>query len=135
MTVLRTTSVFFGIVALALVATPAARSDTDGTGGPNAWHSTVAVVTNVVPITSAFVHDRCITGYILCKLSFAGLSLLSATEQVVLGGDTRGARATLGRGFGGDWVVKPSDVASGRKPDVYPDAEQADDADPYLPPI
>jgi hypothetical protein len=81
MKVLRQTMLIFGIVSLA--AMPPANAD-EGKTGPSAWDSTVAVVTNVVPITSAFVQDRCITGYIVCKLSFASLSLVAAAEQVVL---------------------------------------------------
>jgi hypothetical protein len=132
MKVLRETMLVIGIVSLAAV--PAVSAD-EGDVPASAWDSTVAVVTNVVPITSAFVEGRCITGYVVCKLSFAGLSLVAAAEQVVLGGDTKGARATLGRGFGGDWYVRPSDIASGRTPEVYPAAEVDEDSNPYLPPI
>ena len=135
MTMRRTISLV-GTTVIVLVLTPVASAE-PGTSevSTNAWHSTAAVVTNVVPITSAFVQQRCLTGYIFCKLTFAGFSVVAAGEQVVLGGDIDGARATLGRGFGGDWIVRPSDIATGRTPKVYPEAEGADDADPYLPPI
>lgn len=136
MKVLRQTMLVVAVVSLAAIppAVPTVGAD-EGDAQATAWDSTVAVVTNVVPISSAFVQSRCLTGYIVCKLSFAGLSLVAAAEQVVLGGDTKGARATLGRGFGGDWVVRPSDIASGREPEVYPAAEVDEDSNPYLPPI
>jgi len=137
MRVLRQTMVVVAMVGLALAATPSASVAGDGESGESLtiWDSTAAVVVNVVPISSAFVQPRCITGYVLCKLSFAGLSVLAAGEQILLGGDVDGARATLGRGFHGDWVVRPSHIARGRKPVVYPEAAVDEDSDPYLPPI
>jgi hypothetical protein len=137
MRLFRQTMVLAAIATLALVAMPSASmADGDESGeSPTFLDSTAAVVTNVVPISSAFVQPRCITGYVLCKLSFAGLSVLAAGEQILLGGDVKGASATLGRGFRGDWVVRPSDIASGRKPVVYPEATVDEDSDPYLPPI
>ena len=100
------------------------------------WHTAAAVVANVIPVASVFVEERCLPGYIVCKISFWGISVIAAIEQVVVGGNADGARATLDRGFGGDWVVTGEHIATGRKPELYPENEhdKSDSVDPYLPP-
>ena len=42
---------------------------------------------------------------------WAGISLVSAGEQLLTGGDVDGAGSAVRRGFGGDWVVRPRHVS------------------------
>jgi hypothetical protein len=93
------------------------------TTGRKALDTAAAVVTNVVPVTSALVAPTCLPGYILCKLSYAGLSLVAAAESMVMSGGADSAQpaAILRRGFSGDWVVTPDDIATRRPPDPYPE--------------
>jgi len=88
-----------------------------------ALYSATAAIVNVVPITSAFVAPLCLPGYILCKLAFAGISVVAAAEQFALGGDadTAQTRAILYRGFQGDWYVTGKHVAGFAAPQPWPD--------------
>jgi hypothetical protein len=91
-----------------------------------------AAAANVVPIASAFVAPRCLQGYILCKLSFAGLSLVAAGEQLFFSGgsDVAQTKAILHRGFAGDWILTGEHVAGDAEPQVLPDPGPATAATP-----
>src|SRR5262249_32890777 len=86
-------------------------------------YTALAGVENVVPITSAFAAPKCLPGYILCKASFAGFSLIAAAEHVILpgGADMGQTRAILHRGFAGDWYLTGAHAAGDATPDVLPD--------------
>jgi len=86
-------------------------------------YTTVAAVANVVPVVSTIYAPRCLPGYVVCKLLFAGASLVAATEQLVISGgaDRAQTRAILHRGFGGDWVLTGAHVAGDRTPDPWPE--------------
>src|SRR5207245_1785979 len=60
------------------------------------WYTAGAVVANLTPV-SALYAPRCLPGYLLCKLSFAGASVLAAADQLVFsgGGDLAQTRAIL----------------------------------------
>jgi hypothetical protein len=92
-------------------------------GGRKALYTAGAVAANAVPVTSAVVEPKCLQGYILCKLSFALFSVVVAGETLVLGGgsDMAQPKAVLYRGFSGDWVVTPRDIAGDTKPDLLPE--------------
>ena len=85
--------------------------------------TTWAVIANVVPITSAAVAPKCLPGYILCKASYAAVSLIVAAEQVVWSGgeDLGQARAVLHRGFGGDWILTGRHASGDEPVEVLPD--------------
>jgi len=100
------------------------------TFGRRLWYGVSATAMNILPIVSVFASQRCLPGYIACKLSFAGMGLVASGTQLVAGGDIKGARRTAERAFGGDWVVLPKHLANGTKPDPYPELA---DEDEYLP--
>ena len=81
-----------------------------------------AVAANVVPVAGSLVEPKCLPGYFFCKLTFAAGSVLFAGETLVMSGgaDIDQSRAILYRGFSGDWVVTPRDIAGDRNPDVLP---------------
>lgn len=81
-----------------------------------------AAIVNVVPVTSAFAAKPCLQGYILCKATFALISLIVAAEETVLAGAGKSsqARGVLHRGFGGDWVVTPAHIAGRDTVEVLP---------------
>jgi len=89
-----------------------------------ALYTAAAVIANVVPITSALVAPRCLPGYLLCKLSFAGLSVVAAAESLVMSGgaDQEQPRAILQRGFTGDWFLTGRHVAGDAQAEPYPEA-------------
>jgi hypothetical protein len=91
--------------------------------GMRALYTTGAVVANIVPITSAFVAPKCLPGYVLCKVSFAGASVVFATAQLLLSGgsDLEQTKAILTRGFSGDWYLTGRHVAGDVKPQPYPE--------------
>src|SRR5207244_13107667 len=86
------------------------------------WYTAGAVVANLTPV-SALYAPRCLPGYLLCKLSFAGASVLAAADQLVFSGgaDLAQTRAILYRGFAGDWVLTPRPVAGEAKPEPLPE--------------
>ena len=86
------------------------------------WYTAGAVVANLTPL-SALYAPRCLPGYLLCKLSFAGASVLAAADQLVFsgGGDLAQTRAILYRGFAGDWVLTPRHVAGEARPEPLPE--------------
>jgi hypothetical protein len=91
--------------------------------GRRALYTAVAAVANVMPVVSAFYAPRCLPGYIVCKLTFAGVSLIAAADQLLMsgGGDRAQTQAILHRGFQGDWVLTPRHVAGDAQPQVLPD--------------
>lgn len=114
-----------------LIAPLAARAEDDGLGR-RVWHGVAATAMNVLPVVSTFASQRCLPGYVACKLTFAAMGLAASGVQVVAGGDLAGARDTLSRAFGGDWIVTPRHLATGVDPDPYP-AVTRDDEDAELP--
>jgi hypothetical protein len=105
-----------------------------------AGYTAAAVVANVVPFASAAVAPSCLPGYVVCKLSFAGGSVLAAGWQLFLSGgsDLDQTRAILSRGFGGDWIVTGRHVAGAAQVDPLPDppppAHRADGSAKMAPP-
>jgi len=105
-----------------------------------AGYTAVALVYNVIPITAAVrwpstpvaIAPRCLPGYLLCKFSFAAVSLIAAGEQLVMSGgsDLAQTRAILHRGFAGDWFITGRHVAEDREADVFPDPGPAHTAAP-----
>jgi hypothetical protein len=87
-----------------------------------AWYTIGAVVANVTPL-SALYAPRCLPGYLLCKLSFAGISVLAAADQLAFSGgaDLDQTRAILHRGFAGDWIMTPRHIAREATPEPLPD--------------
>lgn len=120
------------ILTASLFVMPVTATAADDGMGRRIWHGVAATAMNVLPVVSTFASQRCLPGYIACKLSFAGMGLAASGVQIVAGGDLDGARETLGRAFGGDWVVTPHHLATGIDPDPYP-AVSRDDADSELP--
>jgi hypothetical protein len=92
-------------------------------GGRRARYTAEAAAVNALPVASAVMEPKCLQGYILCKLTFAAFSVIAAGESLVLsgGGDLAQPKAVLYRGFSGDWVVTPRDIAGETKPDLLPE--------------
>jgi len=92
-------------------------------GGRKALYTARAAAANVLPVASSLVEPKCLPGYIFCKLAFAAFSVVAAGESMVMSGgaDMAQPRAILYRGFAGDWVVTPRDIAGDRKPEVLPE--------------
>jgi len=99
--------------------------------GSSAWrkafYTAGAAVANVVPVAASVVEPKCLPGYIFCKLTFAAGSLLFAGENLVMSGgsDLDQSRGILYRGFAGDWVLTPRDIAGDTKPQVLPEPPPA----------
>ncbi len=112
------------IYAAVLSAPLAARGESfeELSAGRRSYYTARAVAANVVPGVSATIEPKCIQGYILCKASFAIFSVAAALESVVLSGgsDMEQPRGILAKGFTGDWVVTPRDVAKETKPELLP---------------
>jgi hypothetical protein len=70
-----------------------------------------AIRANLLPFSPAYVSSKCLVPYPLCKFAFAGISLVTGWEQLLLGGDLKGAQDNLARGFGGSWIVRPENVS------------------------
>ena len=109
--------------ALGPVRNAAAVSFAERPMAAQALYTGIAVVANVVPIVSAFYAPRCLPGYVVCKVTFAGMSLIAATGQLVLsgGGDLGQTRAILHRGFAGDWYLTGRHTSREVTPDVLPE--------------
>lgn len=95
----------------------------DRPAGQRAAYTAAAVAEDVVPVVSALGASRCLQGYLLCKLSFAGLSLVAAGEQLLFSGgsDLGQTKGILHRGFAGDWILTGRHAAGDAEPDVLPD--------------
>lgn len=119
----------FGTIALLgaiSLATPPSAPANDGGVARALWRGAAAATMNVVPVTSIFASQRCLPGYLACKLMFAGMGIAASGVQVLAGGDLDGARRTMERAFGGDWIVLPRHVGGDVKPDPYPEASRDD---------
>lgn len=86
--------------------------------------TTTAVLANITPGLSAVYAKRCLPGYLVCKASFAGMSVILAAEQVLMSGasDMKQTNAILHRGFAGDWFLTGRHVNGDVTPDPWPDA-------------
>src|SRR5262245_48903824 len=82
-----------------------------------------AVAAKVLPVASAVVAPKCLPGYILCKTSFAAMSVLGAYAQFFISGgsDMKQTSAILYRGFAGDWFLTGRHVAGDVEPRPLPD--------------
>ena len=91
-----------------------------------ALYTGAAVVANALPIASAYYAPQCLPGYVVCKITFAGVSLVAATSQFLLsfGGDLEQTRGILYRGFYGDWFLTGHHIAGEREPRPLPDPPQ-----------
>lgn len=95
--------------------------------GQRVGYEAAAVAANILPVASAVVEPKCLPGYILCKTSFAAMSVLGAYAQFFLSGgsDMRQTSAILYRGFAGDWFLSGRHVAGDVGPRVLPDPPPA----------
>jgi hypothetical protein len=93
-------------------------------GRRRAMYTAAAAAANVLPVASAVAEPKCLQGYILCKVTFAAMSVIAAGETLVLGGgnDMAHTKAIHYRGFSGDWYLTPQDMAGETKAEVLPDA-------------
>ena len=134
-----------GVVLLTVTlagAHPAgATSYEDRPPAERAFYTGVAMVANVTPVVSAIYVPLCLPGYVLCKLLFAGMSVVAAADQFVLsGGFDRGqTRALLYRGFAGDWYLTgrhtAGDVEAEPLPNPPPSAAGDEQGRPETPPL
>ena len=92
--------------------------------GARAWYTTVAMVANLVPGVSALYAPRCLPGYYLCKVGFAGAATIAAVGQLAIsgGGDLAQTRALLYRGWSGDWFLTGEHIAGDKTPQPLPEA-------------
>jgi len=70
-----------------------------------------AVRANLLPFSPTYVSSKCLVPYPLCKFAFATVALVTGWEQLVLGGDLKGAESSLARGLGGSWIARPENVS------------------------
>ena len=91
--------------------------------GRRALYTGIALVANITPFVSALYAPACLPGYVVCKLTYAGLSLAAAADQLVLsgGGDLAQTRAILHRGFAGDWYLTGRHIAGEVQPEPLPE--------------
>jgi hypothetical protein len=89
----------------------------------------VAVLANIVPVVSVLYAPQCLPGYVVCKIAFAGASLIAAADQLILSGgaDRTQTRAILHRGFGGDWFLNGRHIAGDAQPQPLPEAAPVSD--------
>jgi hypothetical protein len=120
------------LVGVTGLASQAQAAYEDRPAWQRAGYTVLAGIENIVPITSTLAAPRCLPGYIVCKISFAGISLVAAGEQLLLSGgsDLAQTRAILHRGFGGDWFLTGRHAAGDETPDVTPDPGPAAPAEP-----
>jgi hypothetical protein len=69
-----------------------------------------SVQANLLPFAPAYVTPKCLVPYPLCKFVYAGISMVAGWEQLILGGDLKGAESSMQRGMSGPWLVKPENV-------------------------
>ena len=88
-----------------------------------ALYTGIAMVANVMPVVSAIYAPRCLPGYVVCKVAFAGISLIAAADQLALSGDAdlTQTRGILYRGFRGDWFLTGEHVSGDKTPQPLPD--------------
>jgi len=111
------------LVAVLAVAIPAQAGWDDRSRGQKAGYTALAVVENVVPVTSALAAPKCLEGYIVCKMSFAFVSVVAAGEQLFMAGgsDMNQFEAILKRGWTGDWYLTGAHAAGDATANVLPD--------------
>jgi hypothetical protein len=125
----------FALVTAAIVvlaSSQVARADFDDRPGwQRAGYTALAGVENVVPIVSAVGAPRCLQGYLLCKVMFAGFSVVTAAEQLLStgGSDMAQTEAIIHRGFAGDWILTPRHAAGDAEPQVLPDPVPVSNSD------
>jgi hypothetical protein len=112
------------VAALVTAGTAHAVPYAERSAGDRALLTGIAVVANLTPVVSAFYAPRCLPGYVVCKVSFAGISVVVAAGQLLLSGgsDLTQTRSILNSGFGGDWFLTGKHVSGDVKPDPYPEA-------------
>ena len=117
----RTLAVAASILAASVTVADAAYEDSPA--AKRALYTGLAVVANVVPVVSALYAPRCLPGYIVCKITFAGISVIAAADQLFFsgGGDMVQTRAILHRGFAGDWYLTGRHVSGDVTPQPLPD--------------
>jgi hypothetical protein len=105
------------------VSSVSAAPDHQRSAGMRAVYTGIAVVANVVPGVSAIYAPRCLPGYVVCKVVFAGMSLIAAADQLVVSGagDLEQTRGILHRGFAGDWYLTADHVSGAATPEPLPD--------------
>jgi hypothetical protein len=120
------------MVVITGLATDVGAAYEDRPAWQRAGYTVLAGIENIVPIASAFAAPRCLPGYIVCKLSFAGISIVAAGEQLLFSGgsDLGQTRAILHRGFGGDWILTGRHAAGDETPEVTPDPAPASTPEP-----
>src|SRR5262245_1325226 len=66
-----------------------------------------AVTADFLPVACAVVAPKALPGYMLCKTSFAAMSVHGAYAQFFItgGSDMKQTSASLHRGFAGDWFL------------------------------
>jgi hypothetical protein len=112
------------VLAASLAQVPVASASYDeASGGRRAWYTIQAIAGNIVPGLSALYAPTCLPGYIVCKISFAGVSLIAAGGQWLLSGaqDVEQTRGILHRGFAGDWYLTGRHIAGDLTPQPLPD--------------
>lgn len=118
------TGAFFVVTALLVPAgvVQAVPYDQQSTAR-RALYTSIAIAANVLPGLSAIYAPRCLPGYVVCKMVFAGVSLIAAADQFLLSGDADEAqtRAILYRGFAGDWYLTGAHIAGERTPQPLPE--------------
>jgi len=128
-----------GVILLAaslLAADAQAVPFEEQSGGTRAAYTAVAVVANIFPGVSTLYAPRCLLGYVFCKVLFAAVSCVAATEQLMVSGgaDPTQTRAILHHGFAGDWVLTGAHVAGDRTPEPWPDVPAAEAGSGWQPP-
>ena len=125
------------VLAATVVATPVRAGTYEGRSPlARAGYTTVAMIANVVPVVSAIFAPKCLPGYVVCKLTFAGMSLIAAADQLAVSGgsDMPQTRAILHRGFAGDWFLTGRHVAGETQPQPLPDPPPPASAGGWEPP-
>jgi hypothetical protein len=114
-----------GVALLAgvLASEASATSYDERSAGARALYTSLAVVGNVVPLVPTFYAPRCLPGYVICKLMFAGTSVVAAGGQLFLSGgaDIPQTKAILYRGFAGDWFLTGRHTSGELTPRLLPD--------------
>src|SRR5690349_24731155 len=111
-------------VVLALsVSMPAVAAPPDRSAARSALDTGIAVAANVAPGVSTLYAPHCLLGYVFCKGIFAAVSVIAATDQLVLsgGGDMSQTRGILHRGFAGDWYISTRHVRGEATPEPLPE--------------
>jgi hypothetical protein len=111
------------MVAVVTVASHAQAAYEDRPAWQRAGYTVLAGIENVVPVASAFATPRCLPGYIVCKICFAGFSVVAAGEHLFasFGSDMTQTRAILHRGFAGDWILTGRHASGDATPEMRPD--------------